>query len=206
MSSCLTSIHELADEASLLAPYVEAARPAEITRLLDEALQSGTLVHVVRKGEPGWYTGCVVGLGRAVVVLREFDEGSLEIDGYQAFRRDCISTVALDQEDVARKRVLRARGQSIETERVWPSSVSGLLAALIRPDRESAPLVAVHDHDPNTCFVGHLIECVPSGDTTMHYVGPYGIDEGTYSLPTDSIAVVEWGSRYLAAIEGMGRP
>jgi hypothetical protein len=46
-------IHELADEASLLAPYVEATRPAEITRLLKDALRSGVLVHVVREGEPG---------------------------------------------------------------------------------------------------------------------------------------------------------
>jgi hypothetical protein len=163
------------------------------------------LVHVVREGEPGWYTGCVVGLGRSVVVLRELDEESLEIDGYQGFRRDCIIKVALDQKDVARKRVLRARGQSLEAQRVWPSSFSGLLSALTRPDRESAQLVAVHDHDPDACFVGHLFESSRSGDTTMHYVAPYGIDEGTHSLPTDSIEVVEWGSRYLTAIEGMRR-
>jgi hypothetical protein len=198
-------IHELADEDSLLAPYVEATRPAEITRLLKDAQRSGVLVHVIREGEPGWYTGCVVGLGRSVVVLRELDENSLEIDGYQAFRRDCITKVALDQKDVARKRVLRARGQSIESERVWPSSFSGLLSALTRPDRESAELVAVQDRDPEAAFVGHLIESSRSGDTTMHYVAPYGIDDGTYSLPTDSIVVVEWGSRYLAAIEGMRR-
>jgi hypothetical protein len=198
-------IHELADEASLLAPYVEATRSAEITRLLKDARQSGALVHVVRAGEPGWYTGGVVGLGRDVVVLRELDEDSLEIDGYQAFRRDCISKVALDQKDVARKRVLRARGQSLEAERVWPSSFAGLLSALTRQDRESAELVAVHDHDPDACFVGHLFESSRAGDTKMHYVAPYGIDEDTYSLSTQSIEVVEWGSRYLAAIEGMRR-
>src|SRR5690606_10160232 len=101
-------IHELADQANLLAPYVEATRPAEITRLLADALRSEALVHVVREREPGWYTGCVVGLGRSVVVLRELDEESLELDGYLALRRDCITKVALDQKDVARKRVLRA--------------------------------------------------------------------------------------------------
>src|SRR5690606_35666180 len=52
-------IHELADQASHLAPYVEATRPAEITRLLADALRSEALVHVVREREPGWYTGCV---------------------------------------------------------------------------------------------------------------------------------------------------
>jgi hypothetical protein len=199
-------IHELADEASSLAPYVEATRPAEITRLLQDARRSGVLVHVVREGEPGWYTGCVVGLGRSVVVLRGLDEQSLEIDGYLAFRRDEISKVALDQKDIARNRVLRARGQSLEAERVWPSSFSALLSTLTGRDRESAPLVAVKDHDPDCSFVGHLIESSPSGDTTMHYVAPYGIDDGIYSLPTDSIVVVEWGTRYLAAIEGMRQP
>jgi hypothetical protein len=198
-------IHEFADQASVLAPYVEATRPAEITRLLNDALQSGVLVHVVRKGEPGWYTGCVIGLGRSVVVLRQLDETSLEIDGHLAIRRDCISKVALDQKDVARKRVLRARGHSSEAERVWPSSIAGLLSALTRPDRESAPLVAVWDHEPGSCFVGHLSESVPSGETTMHYVAPYGLDDGTYSLPTDSIVGIEWGTRYLEAIEGMRR-
>jgi hypothetical protein len=199
-------IYEMADDASLLAPYVEATRPAEITRLLEDALQSGVLVHVVRKGEPGWYTGIVVGLGRSVVVLRELYEESLELDGYQAFRRDCITKVALDQKDVARKRVLQARGQTwIEAERVWPPSFSGLLSALTGEDRESTPLVSVQDHDPGASYVGHLFESSRSGDTTMHYVAPYGIDDGTYSLSTDSIVVVEWGSRYLAAIEGMRR-
>jgi hypothetical protein len=198
-------IHELADEASVLAPYVEATRPAELTRLLEAALQSGVLVHVVRDREPGWYTGCIVGLSRSIVVLRALDEESLEIDGYLAFRRDCITKVALDQKDVGRKRVLRARGQSTAAERVWPSSIPALLLALTRPDRESAPLVAVQDHDHETSFVGHLIECSRAGDTTMHYVAPYGIDDGTYSLPTDSIVVVEWESRYLEAIEGMRR-
>ena len=198
-------LHELADEASVLTPYVEATRPAELTRLLQDALQSGVLVHVVRAGEPGWYTGSVVGLGRSIVVLRELDEQSLEINGYMAFRRDCITKVALDQKHVARMRVLQARGQSIAAPRVWPSSIPALLLALTRRDRESAPLVAVQDHDPKASFVGHLIESSRSGDTTMHYVAPYGIDDGTYSLPTNSIVTVEWGSRYLAAIEGMRR-
>jgi hypothetical protein len=187
----------------VLTPYVEATRPAEITRMLTDALHSGALVHVVREREPGWYSGSVVGLGRSLVVLRELDEESLEIDGYKAVRRDCITKVALEQKHVARTRVLQARGQSIAAPRGWPSSIPDLLLTLTRPDRESAPLVAVQDDDPQTAFVGHLIECPRGGETTMHYVAPYGIDDGTYSLPTDSIVTVEWGSRYLAAIEGM---
>jgi hypothetical protein len=88
---------------------------------------------------------------------------------------------------------------------VWPSSFSGLLSSLTREDRESAEMVSVQDHDPDASYVGHLFECSRTGDTTMHYVAPFGIDDGTYSLRTDSIEVVEWGTRYLAAIEGMRR-
>ena len=66
--------------------------------------------------------------------------------------------------------MLLARGQSSEAERVWPSSFSASLSALTRPDRESAPLVAVQDHDPEASSVGRLIESSRSGDTTMHYV------------------------------------
>ena len=74
---------------------------------------------------------------------------------------------------------------------------------LTHPLRDSAPLAAIQENEPDTSFVGHLIESSISGETTMHYVAPYGIDDGTFSIPTKSVTVIEWGTRYLAAIEGM---
>ncbi len=198
-------IHTTADQASALAPFKNATSRLEIMGLLAEAARCEVLVHIVRTGEPGWYSGLIVGLSSDLVVLRELNEETLELDGYQGFRTNCIASVALDQKTVARKRVLMSRGQLDRPTLMWPNSMLALLTLLTHPDRESAPLVAVCDDDPSASFVGHLIEAKPDGDTTMYYVAPYGVDDGQFSLPTKTIDVVEWGSGYLAAIAGMRR-
>lgn len=189
------------DERARVTPPQSATLPNEIVTLLRGAQRDGALVHLVPEGEPGWWSGVVVGLSEAIVVLRQLDEERLEFDGHVAFRLDCLACASLDRKNIARWRVLERRGQTAPILDVVPADLVALMQAFVG----HRSLVSLQDDDPSACFIGYLSACNPQGSVRMQFITTDGDDDGDYDLPTKSVTIVEWDSAYLVALEALER-
>jgi len=174
-------------------------------RLLMDSLESRTPVRVLRQDlDDSRVEGLVIGLTDTWVVLEELIDG-IFLDGVEMLRLDLVTKVEVSQKT---DYITRAHADLGVVPRQFPCRPQDAARELLEIVDSTATLMSIHLElwNDEACYIGAARRFGPKR-LDLQFINPDGTwDDFSDRWRFDRITRIEYGSRYIEALERWGDP